>query len=83
MLRFAYAEDACSAVRADALDGWFAVLERDVRWVFDLYVCFALHTVCLGHFVVPSKGGSALMWYKTLTWEHENTTRGPVDLSLF
>ena len=83
MLRFAYAEDACSAVGADAFDGGFAVLERDVRWVLDLYVRFALYAICLGHFLIPSEGARPPMWYKTLTREYENTTRGGVDLSLF
>ena len=83
VLCFAYAEYACSAVGADALDGWFAVLERDVRWVLDLYVRLTFYTVCLGHSWIPSEAGSAPMWYKTLTREHENLTRDHPDLSLF
>lgn len=50
VLGFPYAEDGGSAVGADAFDGRFAVLERDVLWVLDLYVCFAFYAVCLGHF---------------------------------
>ncbi len=49
-LRFAYAEDGCSAIGADALHGRFAVLERDVLGILDLDVCFAFHTVGLWHF---------------------------------
>ena len=50
-----------------------------------------LISICALHFtqyawgilMVPSEAGSALMWYKTLTWEHENNTREPVDLRMF
>ena len=51
VLCFADAEDAGSAVRAYALHGWFAVLERDVLWVLDLDVRLAFYAICLWHFV--------------------------------
>ena len=51
-LRFADAEYGGSAVGAHAFDGWFAVLERDVRWVLDLYARLAFYAVCLWHFVL-------------------------------
>ena len=51
-LCFPYAEDRGSAVRADAFDGRFAVLERHVLWVLDLYACLTFHAICLWHFVL-------------------------------
>ena len=48
-LSLSYAEDRGPADGADALDGCFAVLERDVLGVFDLPACLALYTVCFWH----------------------------------
>ncbi len=42
-------EDGGSAVGAYAFYCSLSVLERDVRWVLDLDVCFAFDTVCLWH----------------------------------
>jgi len=49
-LTFSDSEDGGSAVGADAFDCSLSVLERDVRWVLDLDVCFAFDAVCLWHF---------------------------------
>ena len=43
-------KDGGSAVGAYAFDCSFSVLERDVRWVLDLDICFAFDAVCLWHF---------------------------------
>jgi len=43
-------EDGGSAVGAYAFDRSLSVLERDVRWVLYLDVCFAFDAVCLWHF---------------------------------
>ena len=51
-LCFTDAENRGPAVRAYALHGRFAVLERDVRWVLDLNVLLTFHAICLWHFVL-------------------------------
>ncbi len=50
LLALSDAEDGGSAVGADAFDCSLSVLERDVRWILDLDVCFAFDAVCLWHF---------------------------------
>ncbi len=56
LLALSDAEDGGSAVGAYALDRSLSVLERDVRWVLDLDVCFAFDAVCLWHFYSAERG---------------------------